>query len=262
MNNIIQLDRLASLLKLQLSTNGRNLLLKLATLIVVVCLIYTFTNLQTITSSGYIHFKSGLLSARMMTIMASIFAWVSMISLSFVPYFNKGVAAASFMLPATSTEKFITQWFISMLIVPVAIVAVITLNDFIWMTCLIDMVRESASEYTFEPSIISMPSFEGHGDAAFALVSFLIMQSVLIFWGSVIFRRAQMMWTILSLAIIETTFFSILGRASRWLEDNIFNDQFMYKEDVFIVIGVVSLIVALTALFFSWKRFTRLQIKN
>lgn len=206
--------------------------------------------------------SSNVFAARVIIIVAASILGVWRVSGSFKLYLNPKRSSALLMLPVTKGEKFVHAFFYNVIVIPLALVTVIFLNDALWsvffdMQTLWSHICEIiAKSFIFEKGHIT-------GWAFYYVALAMAMPLAFFFLGAIFFRRRQFLYTILALFALSTALsttmtilFKILAPFEWWTWWHI-----NIPPNIAQGIGLLVQAFFLFGLFYwAWRRFSKLQI--
>lgn len=226
----------------ELAANKRSLLLTLLCVVCGVFMIYLITMMRYLymgeVSPVYIIFPRALSIA-----VIALFA-VVYISRSFKAYHNSKSAPFAMLIPASKGEKFTYQFLLNVILLPVVMLLAFWFVD--------SLFKEL---YGFDLTLYSEVMMPLWGINS-AQVLLKISCAFLFFLGAILFRRRQLIYTILSIvainfliSILEIGLIGYTGQVgSNGLLENV---NYVYIPIVFII----------ASMWFAWYKFKKLQIR-
>jgi|GEM_PF-3842440 len=242
MNNSFTFKRFSSLVSASYSSSVRSNLRKVAAFAAVIASVYLFGRVVggQVNESAVVGFS----------IMVASIAWFVNISWGFRAYFKERTASFQLMLPAARSEKFILALINNVIIIPVVLVAVIYLNNVLWTSLFT----------TVEPLVLFKQIPQELGiwsrlSSVFSILSFV----ALFFWGSIMFRRHQLIYTLLVLFSLSLIISGIVINILKTDSSRVL--LIAHNMERTAMIGdIISFAVVIGMFIWSWTRFKKLQI--
>lgn len=263
MNDTFSWKRFGLLARAEMTGERRSMLLKLGGFALFCSVMYMLWNLNAIFGSGSALATggAGYAAPRALIGVAMGFLVYYNISGSFRRFFSAGKASAAFMLPASRGEKFLYAVLLNLVAVPVILLGVALLTDFVWSGALgFDNICVETwrvwSNHKFivftEPVTILLAI--GYGLCIFAWMAFFLT-------GAAVFRRRQFLWTTLVVFGVWMVFFAGM---QVWVAHD-FNGMVRSVSDMEKVTGAWMVVVwgslwTAVWLTLAWRRFATLQI--
>lgn len=252
MKNSFDFNRFGALASAYYISNGYSNMLKVVALVAFCSMMYLFSWTMGASSA------QELIATRVLIFIVAYFVWIYSVSRSFSTYFNRGSASSALMLPAARGEKFTLAAVDSLVVVPLAIGAVILLNDVVWT-----YIMDAQNMIVIEKF---SPENEKH---AFGIVSLFISLFITVgtfyFLGAVFFRRHQFLYTLISSFVLSSVLWSIVAKiiiVTGISSESDFVLMMSDKGEVYnVTIGLIfHILMAAALLFFAWRCFKNLQI--
>lgn len=254
--------RFGLLAQAELSGERRSLLLRLGGFLVFCCVMYMLWNIKVIFGGASVEDVEGVgyVAPRFFVFIGLLFVIYFNLSGSFKHFFSRGNAPASFMLPASQSEKFLYAALLNLVVIPVVLIGIVLLNDMLWAHLLgfdhicRDISTLSEKIYTSEQAVLF--------STGFVVANIVSIFSGMAFFlaGSVVFRRNQFLLTLLVNFLLSIPYFIPTHMVGT-------NPQSM--KDIFLWLGSdagiwttagLGVFFTLLWMYVAWRRFSTLQI--
>lgn len=258
MKNRFSPARLGLYARAEITSNTRTLLLLLGSVIAFFAIIFYLnhlnmpTNITIMNDAGEWRVETGYIIAMPIGFCWAMIVVISIVNISttFRNFFNKGYSSATMMLPVAKSEKFIYATVLNMIIVPALLILAASLLALAW-----------SSGYDIEYRF-----FTGEPRAWFdgGLVGFAFLSIFLL--GSVMFRRLQLLFTLISITGIGIVMALLSNWANKlgmwnWLHDALSdNTGFIHTIWQRSTLEIILSVFIVGMWLLSWNKFRKLQI--
>lgn len=247
MKNSFSFSRFGALASAHYTADMHGNLRKIGGFIALVSILFFMVNINTRELNGQRLSNAPMYISMLM--MLSIAVWVFLIAGGFRDYFKEKKASFYLMLPAARSEKFTLVFINSLIVTPLILTLVALLSSMLWFAIFepTGFIKFMTDKWGESPLYLNYKGI-------LSLFFIMSLPPIFFFWGSAIFRRHQLIFSLITFFLTWTAALTILNKFPD------FRNSLHFSSNDFYIFAAIMLAVEIGLIVWAWLRFSKLQI--